>query len=146
IWGTIFFYGTCWWLTYPIIHYAHISAWLAYPALALPVIFVGLFPALACGLLSRLIRSFGSGAIMLAPGIWISCDSLRYAVTGQIWNGLGYSQAFHPVFVQAARWGGVYAISFALVTANVAIVLAITRPTAWRLLASGLVLATVFVV
>src|SRR5437870_9272496 len=22
LWGAIFFYGTCWWLTYPMIHYA----------------------------------------------------------------------------------------------------------------------------
>src|SRR5258708_1273527 len=35
LWGAIFFYGTCWWLTYPMIHYAHISAWLAYPLLLL---------------------------------------------------------------------------------------------------------------
>ena len=29
LYGTIFFYGSCWWLTYPIIHYAHVAAWLA---------------------------------------------------------------------------------------------------------------------
>jgi len=34
--GTIFFYGTCWWLTYPMIRYAHIRAWLAYPLFLLP--------------------------------------------------------------------------------------------------------------
>src|SRR5438552_7622180 len=28
LWGVIFFYGTCWWLTYPMIHFAGISAWL----------------------------------------------------------------------------------------------------------------------
>src|ERR1700756_3420879 len=22
LWGTVFFYGTCWWLTYPMINYA----------------------------------------------------------------------------------------------------------------------------
>src|SRR6266404_5756603 len=48
--GTIFFYGTCWWLTYPMIHYARISAWLAYPLFLLPVIFVALFPGVACSL------------------------------------------------------------------------------------------------
>src|SRR5260370_15423242 len=26
LWGTIFFYGTCWWLTYPMIHYGPIPA------------------------------------------------------------------------------------------------------------------------
>src|SRR2546430_9531827 len=44
LWGIVFFYGTCWWLTYPMIHYAHISAWLAYPLLVLPVALVAIFP------------------------------------------------------------------------------------------------------
>src|SRR5216683_7428238 len=60
LWGVIFFYGTCWWLTYPMIHFAHISAWLAYPLFLLPVIFVALFPALACGLTTRVINQFGT--------------------------------------------------------------------------------------
>src|ERR1700704_1728404 len=40
LWGAIFFYGTCWWLTYPMIHYAHLSAWLAYPLLVVPIVLV----------------------------------------------------------------------------------------------------------
>src|SRR5438132_4116382 len=28
LWGAVFFYGTCWWLTYPMIHYAQIPVWL----------------------------------------------------------------------------------------------------------------------
>src|ERR1051325_6800412 len=47
IWGTVFFYGTCWWLTYPMIHYGGVSAWLAYLLLLLPIILVALFAALA---------------------------------------------------------------------------------------------------
>src|SRR3979490_2100954 len=45
LWGAIFFYGTCWWLTYPMIRYAHISPRLAYPLLLLPIALVALFPA-----------------------------------------------------------------------------------------------------
>src|SRR5580765_777436 len=30
IFGTIFFFGTCWWLTYAPIHYAGFPPWLAY--------------------------------------------------------------------------------------------------------------------
>ena len=47
LWGVIFFYGTCWWLTYPMIHYAQLRAWLAYPLLLIPIAFIALFPALA---------------------------------------------------------------------------------------------------
>ena len=45
LWGAIFFYGTCWWLTYPMIHYGGVPAWLAYPLLLIPVVFVSVFPA-----------------------------------------------------------------------------------------------------
>jgi apolipoprotein N-acyltransferase len=119
LWGTIFFYGSCWWLTYPMIHYAHIRAWLAYPLFLLPIILVASFPALSCGLLSRIVRQFGPSAIIVAPLIWISVEWLRYVVTGQLWNTLGYSQAFHPWFIQSARAGGVYAVTFLLLALNV---------------------------
>ncbi len=121
LWGTVFFYGTCWWLTYPMIHYAHISAWLAYPLLLLPIIFVALFPALACSLTARMINQFGSWAIVLAPMIWVSVEWLRYTITGQLWNALGYSQTPHPVLIQSARWGGVYAVGFLIVVSNTAL-------------------------
>src|SRR5215813_296863 len=91
LYGTIFFYGTCWWLTYPMIRYGHISAWAAFPLLLLPVIMVALFPAVFCALLSLVIKRFGPTAIFVAPLIWIAIDWLRYALTGQLWNALGYS-------------------------------------------------------
>src|SRR5438552_10228955 len=96
LWGAIFFYGTCWWLTYPMIRYAHISAWLAYPILLIPIALVALFPAVFSLLLSKLVARFGSGAMVTAPLLWVSCEFARYSVTGQLWNALGYSQAFHP--------------------------------------------------
>lgn len=130
LWGAVFFYGTCWWLTYPMIHYAHISAWLAYPLLLLPIALVGLFPALFSLLLSRLVARFGLGAIFAAPLLWVSCEWARYAVTGQLWNALGYSQAFHPLLIQPARWGGVYAISFLLLAVNVAVAFLVLRRSA----------------
>src|SRR6266481_4513043 len=64
LWGAIFFYGTCWWLTYPMIHFAHISAWVAYPLLLLPISVVALFPALFSLSLSRLVGRFGVGATL----------------------------------------------------------------------------------
>ena len=92
LWGVIFFYGTCWWLTYPMIHYAriphngHIPAWLAYLILLLPVLLVAFFPALFCLLLFRIITRFGLAAIFTAPLIWVSLEWARYEVTGQVWN------------------------------------------------------------
>jgi apolipoprotein N-acyltransferase len=141
LWGAIFFYGTCWWLTYPMIHYAHISAWLAYPLLLAPIALVAVFPALFSLRLSRLVSRFGPGAILAAPLLWVSCEWVRYAVTGQLWNALGYSQAFHPFLIQSARWGGVYAVSFLIVTANVALAFALMRRTLKGVIVSIAVIA-----
>src|SRR6058998_3552612 len=77
LWGIIFFYGTCWWLTYPMIHYAHIPALRAYALLLLPVLLVALFPALFCLLLFRIKARFGLTAILIAPFIWGSLEWVR---------------------------------------------------------------------
>src|SRR5436309_5827441 len=120
LWGLVFFYGSCWWLTFPMIHYAHVAAPLAYVLLLLPVTFVALFPALFGAVLARVVSLFGSAALFLAPFLWVSLELGRYAVTGQLWNALGYSQAFHPMLIQTARWGGVYLVSCLLILSNAA--------------------------
>jgi apolipoprotein N-acyltransferase len=142
LYGTIFFYGTCWWLTYPIIHYAHFRAWVAYPMLLSPIMLVALFPAFFCSLLARIIQRFGPAAICIAPLIWISIEWLRYVVTGQLWNALGYSQAFHPMLIQSARWGGVYAVSFLLLGVNAGLALMLIR----KLLVAAVLLACTFLI
>ena len=118
IWGVIFFYGTCWWLTYSMIHFAGVAPWLAYPLLLLPVVFVSLFPAVACACIARVVNRFGTSALLGAPLVWIAFDWLRQAVTGLDWNALGYSQAFQPGLIQFAQVGGVFAMTFLLVLAN----------------------------
>ncbi len=141
MWGTIFFYGTCWWLTYPMIHYGGVSAWLAYPLLVLPVVFVSVFPALACTSISFIVKRFGSAAIFAAPVISVAFDWLRGAVTGLDWNALGYSQAFHLLTIQSARWGGVYAVSFLVILSNAAITLPILHRRTPKIFISIVVLA-----
>lgn len=116
--GTLFFYGSCWWLTHSMIHYGGIPTPLAYLLLAPITILVGLFPALACLALARLCARWGACALMCAPLLWSAQDWARLNVTGQLWNAIGYSQAFHPTIIQAARWGGVYAIGFLLALVN----------------------------
>ncbi len=143
LWGIIFFYGTCWWLTYPMIHFAGISRWLAYPLLLLPVMLGALFPALFAGLLSRIIQRFGDWAIVLAPLIWVSTELLRYAVTGQLWNAIGYSQAFHPLLIQTANKGGVYAVTSLIIVTNATAAFALARFTLRSLIASASILVLV---
>jgi len=140
LWGSIFFYGTCWWLTYPMIHYAHIPAWRAYALLLFPVLLVALFPALFCLLLFRTKTHFGSTAILIAPLIWGSLEWVRYTITGLAWNAIGYSQAFHPLLIQTARWGGVYAVTFLVLVVNTSFAFAILRHARRSLFAGAIVI------
>lgn len=121
LWGTLFFYGTCYWLTYSMIHYGHIPTWLAYALLLIPVVLVALFPALSCLVLARLLARWGNMALFAAPFVWVSFEWARLAITGQLWNAAGYSQTYVPVLIQTARWGGVYAVGFLIVLVNAAL-------------------------
>jgi apolipoprotein N-acyltransferase len=152
LWGMVFFYGTCWWLTYPMIRYANIPASLAFPLLILPIALVALFPGIFSLILSRLINHFGLNLLFAAPLIWVSCEWGRYAVTGELWNALGYSQAFHPALIQPAHWGGVYSISFLLLMVNAGVAFLILSRNAAALirtlavvLLAALVLAVTFI-
>src|ERR1051326_1612369 len=136
LWGIVFFYGTCWWLTYPMIHYGQISSWFAYPLLILPVAVVAVFPGLFGIALNSLVSRFGTTALFFGPIVWVSLEWARYMITGQVWNAIGYSQAFKPELVQTARWGGVYAPSFLILTMNVAIAFFLFRRTARALWSS----------
>jgi apolipoprotein N-acyltransferase len=143
LWGTVFFYGTCWWLTYPMIHYGGVSAWLAYPLLLLPVVFVSVFPALACLSISVVVKRFGAAAIFTASIIWVAFDWLRGAVTGMDWNALGYSQAFHPMMIQPASLGGTYAVTLLIVLTNAAIAFSLVRQSRRSLIISAAVAAII---
>jgi apolipoprotein N-acyltransferase len=77
-------------------------------------------------------------SVLLAPIFWTAFEWVRLGVTGQLWNALGYSQAFHPFLIQPARWGGVYLISFLIVAVNSVIALLVTKRTRWTIAASAL--------
>jgi apolipoprotein N-acyltransferase len=125
--GTLFFYATCYWLTYPMIHYAGIPAPLAYVLLLPPAAAGGLFPALCALALARLCERRGAAALLLAPFVWVACEWARLGVIGQLWNAVGYSQAFEPALIQSARFGGVYAVSFLVVAFNAALAYALVK-------------------
>ncbi|HEV2802626.1 MAG TPA: apolipoprotein N-acyltransferase [Pyrinomonadaceae bacterium] len=127
LWGALFFYASCWWLTHSMIHYGGLPRPLAY-ALLLPVVFiVGLLPAVFAFALARLSARWGVYALLAAPPLWAASEWARLGATGQLWNAVGYSQAFHPALIQAATWGGVYAVGFLIVAVNVAVALLLQR-------------------
>ena len=143
--GTVFFYASCSWLTYSMIHYGGISRWLAYLLLLPATLLVGLFPGFFVLAQARLFRKWGESALMAAPFLWVSLEWARLGVTGQLWNAIGYSQAFHPNMIWIARYGGVYAVGFALVSVNAAVAYAIIRRTGRALVVAAAAIVVIAV-
>jgi len=75
--GTVFFYGSCYWLTYSMIHYGGLSPWLAYLLLVPAALIVGLFPAAFAMILALTIKRLGYATILLAPFCWTSLEWTR---------------------------------------------------------------------
>jgi apolipoprotein N-acyltransferase len=115
LFGTAFFFGTCWWLTYAPIHYASIPWPVAYLLILVGCIIAGLFPALFTVILSLLLKSFGHWAFLFAPFVWVFTEFLRYWLTGNNWNAVGYSQAFNGRSLEPAAYGGVLLCSFLVI-------------------------------
>lgn len=139
IFGTIFFFGTCWWLTYAPIHYAGFPPVLAYFLLFCVTAAAGLFPGIFAAILSLLLRRFGSTAFLAAPFVWVACEFARYWITGNNWNAIAYSQAFIELWLVPGVWtaaiGGVLFPTGIIVFANVIIVRTLLRLIAnedWR--------------
>ena len=144
--GTVFFYTTCYWLTYSMIHYGGLPTIAAYALLLPPAIVIGIFPGLAMMLVAFAIKRWGIGSVLLAPVFWTAFEWVRLGVTGQLWNALGYSQAFHWYAIQPATWGGVYAISFLIVTVNAALACAIVARQPFWAIWSAILIASVILV
>ncbi len=123
--GSVFFYATCSWLTYSIINYGHIHPSLAYLSLVPGALLLGVFPGVFALAVARLVSRWGIPALLLAPLVWSSLEWARLGVTGQLWNAIGYSQAYHPRLIGSAQWGGVYFVGFLIVVVNAAIAFSI---------------------
>ena len=125
--GTLFFYGSCYWLTYAMIRYGGIPRWAAFLLLVPGPVIAGLFPATCCMMLARAIARWGVRALFFVPMLWATFEWARLGIIGQLWNAIGYSQAYVPALIQPARWGGVFLVGFLIVTVNAAVAYVILK-------------------
>ena len=128
LWGLVFFTGTCWWLTFAPITYAGFPPVVAYLLLICLTAFVGVFPGIFAAISSALLRRFGDVAILAVPFAWVFVEFLRYWLTGNNWNAVGYSQAFGGTAVRVAAVGGLLAASFLVVTCNAIFMVSLRTP------------------
>lgn len=118
LFGTLFYFFTCWWLTFAPITYAGFPVIPTYFLLLAASAGAGCFAGIF-GLIYGISRkAFGPSAPLLAPFIWTGCDFMRYWLTGNNWNAVGYSQAFNPGLIQNASLGGVNLTGFVVVLAS----------------------------
>lgn len=126
IFGTLFFAGSCWWLTYAFTHYGGIPIWLAGILLLIISGIVGLFPAIFATAFSLILKRFGTFGILSAPFLWTAQEFLRASLADTSWNAIAYSQAFVPEMIASASIGGIYLIGFLVVFSNSVLALGIS--------------------
>ena len=116
--GFCFFTGSCWWLTFAPTTYGGVPALVSYALLFVVTSIVGLFPAIFAALFSVFLKRFGSRAILSAPFLWTATEFLRFGLTGNNWNAIGYSQAFDSSLRSIANIGGVLSVGFVCAAFN----------------------------
>lgn len=123
--GVVMFFGSCWWLAYAPIHYAGFPSVLAYLLVLLATMIVAVFIGIFAAGLAQLYRTFGNEALFAAPFLWLAVEYLRFALTGNAWNAIGYSQAFITEIVQPAKYGSFYLVGFMVLIFNAALAYAV---------------------
>ena len=146
LFGGVFFYGSCYWLTHSMIHFGGMPTLLAYLVLIPGALAVGIFPGFFALAIAWVVRRWGLLALNLAPVFWAALEWGRLGITGQLWNAIGYSQAYQPALIQPARWGGVYLVGFLIVAVNASIAFVFLRRSSRSLLIAGSVISIVALV
>jgi apolipoprotein N-acyltransferase len=124
VFGFLFFFSTTWWLTHALIQYAEMNPIISFLLIATVALVAGLFPALFSMLMAGIVGRMGALALLTAPFVWLLSDLLRYHLTGNNWNSLGYALAFSDL-VGLASLGGIGALTFLPVLFSTGVVLLI---------------------
>src|ERR1043165_2138633 len=72
--GSVFFYVTCYWLTYSMIHYGGLPTLLAYLLLIPAAVVIGVFHGIFTWLVALAIRRWGYMTLLLAPLFWTALE------------------------------------------------------------------------
>jgi apolipoprotein N-acyltransferase len=143
--GSVYFAGTLYWLVQTMTTFGGLATPLAMMAAAMLVAYLSLFPAIFAMIQSRLLRTFGNQALLLAPAVWVATEMGRtYILGGFPWELLGYSQATVLPIAQIASVVGVSGLSamVALVSAATAYAMLESTRRRWHV-AAGVALLLV---
>lgn len=145
LFGTVFFYISCFWLTYAPINYGGFPAPAAYFLMIFAAVGAGFFSGLFGAAMAWFFRAFGDRAYFAAPAIWIGLELARYWITGNNWNAIGYSLAFGGRTIDLAAIGGVYLVGFVIILAAAIIAFSIRYLIPFNGLNSGIAASVVVI-
>jgi apolipoprotein N-acyltransferase len=119
--GTVFYFGTCYWV-YSVMHlYGGLSPVVSFLLLVLFSLYIGLHHGLFGALMAVAGRSrvgFSRKALVLAPFLWVSVELLRAYVVSFPWALLGTAQIDNLPLARLASVTGVYGVSFEIALVN----------------------------
>ncbi|HVJ04985.1 MAG TPA: apolipoprotein N-acyltransferase [Candidatus Saccharimonadales bacterium] len=119
--GTVFYFGTCYWV-YSVMHlYGGLSPFISFLLLVLFSMYIGLHHAIFGMLMAVAGRSrvgFSRKALVLAPFLWVAVELLRAYVVSFPWTLLGTAQVDNLPLARLASVTGVYGVSFEIALVN----------------------------
>jgi len=132
LWGSAAIWGVAFWVPGALVFYYQQPWWFGVlfcliGAVILWGSYYALFAAIACWILPR-VR--GVGGVLLLATWWVTCELARARLlTGEPWMLLGYALVPRVTLIQTADLGGVYLLSFLVMTVNLSIEAGLQR---WR--------------
>ncbi len=142
--GAVSSIGILYWTSFVVVQYGGLSLPVGVVVMALLAFAVALFPSLFAWVVGRSIAAYGPPGLLSAPVVWVATELLRNRTFFRFpWCLLGYSQQPNVLFIQTARFGAVYAVSFLVAGASavLAYLLVERRPGPRRAAAVGLAAA-----
>jgi apolipoprotein N-acyltransferase len=125
--------GLLYWTALVVRQFGGLPLPAAVAAMLLLAMAVAVLPALFAWIVARWVAGAGLSALWFAPVAWVATEVVRaYTYFYFPWCLLGYSQADNLVFVQVARFGAVYAVSFLLALTSAGLALAFLERDARR--------------
>ena len=117
--GMVSWLGLVYWVVVAMNHYGGIDLFLSTLILLLLALYLSIYTGLFALLCAWLARRFMVPVWFSAPLIWVLLEYFRgWFFTGFPWAFLAYSQYNFLHFIQIASVGGVYFISFLIVSIN----------------------------
>jgi len=119
--GTVFYFGTCYWV-YSVMHsYGGLSPVISALLLALFSLYIGLHHGIFGALMAlagKSRASYSRKALVLAPFLWVAVELLRAYVVSFPWALLGTAQIDNLPLARMASVTGVYGVSFEIALVN----------------------------